>query len=399
VIDDVKYAGRLKNYYLEWKSLTDDSLILETILGYKIPFLKKPCQSSPKCNPSFSESENNFIRTEIQRLVSIGAVEQTTHEPDEFISSIFVVPKPHGGLRLILNLKELNSFVDCPHFKMEDFRTVRTLMKSNCSMASIDLKDAYLLVPTAETDRKYLKFQHEGILYTYTCVRFGLSTGPRLFTKLLMPVFSKLRSEGQTSVKYLDDIWLMGLDENLCKINVSITLKMLSKLGFMINIEKSSLVPSKRIEYLGFIFDSSYMTLELPSRKKRKILSECSAAIRNKTQSIRSFSELQGLLVSATPAISYSMLYTRALAKDISTNLLTNNENYASIMTISERVLEDLSWWIEAVEAGNSKIRQDTYEHLQMPLKRVGVVTVIMLNRMVLGLLQSHIYILTYSNL
>jgi len=48
----------------------------------------------------------------------------------------------------------------------------------------------------------------------------GLSTGPRIFTKLLQPVFSFLRGKGLTSVRYLDDIWLMGINYSECAQNV-----------------------------------------------------------------------------------------------------------------------------------------------------------------------------------
>ena len=39
------------------------------------------------------------------------------------------------------------------------------MMKPNCYMASIDIKDAYYSVPIAGTDQKYLKFEWQGILY------------------------------------------------------------------------------------------------------------------------------------------------------------------------------------------------------------------------------------------
>jgi len=57
------------------------------------------------------------------------------------------VPKPNGKHRFILNLKKLNEFIDPPNFKMEDTRTVSRLIRTNAYMASIDLNDAFFLVP------------------------------------------------------------------------------------------------------------------------------------------------------------------------------------------------------------------------------------------------------------
>ena len=64
----------------------------------------------------------------------------------EFISPIFSVPKKDGNVRLILNLKKFNMFVENSHFKMESIHTVLTLVTPNCWMTSLDLKDAYYSV-------------------------------------------------------------------------------------------------------------------------------------------------------------------------------------------------------------------------------------------------------------
>ena len=39
---------------------------------------------------------------------------------NQFISNIFLIPKPDASSRLILNLKRLNQFIKCEHFKLED---------------------------------------------------------------------------------------------------------------------------------------------------------------------------------------------------------------------------------------------------------------------------------------
>ena len=67
---------------------------------------------------------------------------ETTHESTEFVSPVFIVKKPDGGTRLILNLKELNEFVKYEHFKMDDIKTITNMVTRNCFMATIDLKDA-----------------------------------------------------------------------------------------------------------------------------------------------------------------------------------------------------------------------------------------------------------------
>ena len=80
------------------------------------------------------------------------------HEPGEFISTIFVRPKKDGSYRSILNLKQLNNFVTNHHFKMESLQTALHLVKKNCFIASIDLRDAYYSISISQQHQKYIKF-------------------------------------------------------------------------------------------------------------------------------------------------------------------------------------------------------------------------------------------------
>lgn len=55
---------------------------------------------------------------------------------------------------LILNLKRLNTFLAPKHFKLEDRKTVCSLMCSEDFMATIDLTESYHLISIHSTDRK-----------------------------------------------------------------------------------------------------------------------------------------------------------------------------------------------------------------------------------------------------
>lgn len=110
--------------------------------GYTIPFVTTPFQSkgsSLRNNRSNKEVEN--IEISIKRLLSIGAIEQCKHKKGEFLSPYFLVTKPNGDFRFVLNLKSLNKFVDTVHFKLEHFKNVKDLLSRNVFMCTVDLKD------------------------------------------------------------------------------------------------------------------------------------------------------------------------------------------------------------------------------------------------------------------
>ncbi len=91
---------------------------------------------------------------------------------------------------------------------MEGAKAIRDLIRQNDWMISIDLKDAYLLVPIFQYHRKYLRFVWRGTTFEFQCLTFGLS---RIFTKLLKPVMALLRQQGVRSLIFLDDMLVLAV--------------------------------------------------------------------------------------------------------------------------------------------------------------------------------------------
>ena len=89
----------------------------------------------------------------------------------------------------------------------------------------------------------------ENQLFQFTCLPNELSSAPRIFTKLMKPVYSVLRSQGFENVGYIDDTYLKGSTFQNCETKVSDTVKLLCSLGFTLNLEKSVLIPSKFITF------------------------------------------------------------------------------------------------------------------------------------------------------
>ena len=83
---------------------------------------------------------------------------RTDRETGGFISPIFLREKKDGSHCMILNLKALNKSIVYHHFKMDTLSSVIKLMRPNCFMATIDLKDAYYSVPVSEKHQNISNF-------------------------------------------------------------------------------------------------------------------------------------------------------------------------------------------------------------------------------------------------
>lgn len=280
----------------------------------------------------------------IKELFSRGILELCSSK-DGFISPYFLVTKKDNvSKRFILNLKQLNTFVLAPHFKLEDIRTALKLLKKNLFLAKIDLKDAYYSVSIHKDFRKYLCFQFDGKVYQFTVLHFGLSVAPYLFTKLMKPLVSKLRSQGIVCIYYLDDWLLMAESHQECSHAIKIALSLLESLGFSINLQKSILTPSPRCQFLGFVLDTSNMTIELPMDKRQRILVTLKAFKASNKVSIRYLAEVIGILVSACPAVRYGWLHIKNLERLRYLALLRNNNNFEAVVELSVLANIDLSW-------------------------------------------------------
>lgn len=84
---------------------------------------------------------------EIQYLCSVGVIVETEHRPDQFLSSYFLIDKKLGGKRFILNLKNLNEYINPSHFQMKSLTTEYILLSRDNFMATVHLQDAYFMVP------------------------------------------------------------------------------------------------------------------------------------------------------------------------------------------------------------------------------------------------------------
>ena len=125
-------------------------------------------------------------------------------------------------------------------------------------------------------------------------------------------------------------------------------------MGFVINNEKSALVPSTTINYLGHILDSVKFKVFLPDDKINKIISYCDTLLNKKVCVIREIAKLIGLFTSSLHAINLGALSFRYLDKDKVQALAMENGNYDAKIILSE-----FSWWKNNKRIKNGKWIRD----------------------------------------
>jgi len=77
-----------------------------------------------------------------------------------------------------------------------------------------------------------------------------------------------LRRLNIRAIIFLDDIVVIASTEEEAVIARDTLIYILQSLGFTVNVEKSELNPTEKLEFLGVIVDSLEMSLALPQGKK-----------------------------------------------------------------------------------------------------------------------------------
>ena len=322
--------------------------------GYEIEFDSCPIQQHIPNEIPFSEDQSKIVDSEIKTLLSKGAIIPSFDEPGQFISTIFIVPKSNGKFRPVINLKFLNEFVTYEHFKQETFMVVLDLIQKNDFFTSIDLRDAYFSIFVKKEFQRYLKFSWRGQLYQFVCAPFGLSSLPRLFTKLLKPIFSWFRQQGIRCTYYIDDSLNMNREKTMCKQNALLIADVISSLGYEVNEEKSVFEPSQKIVYFGFILDSVQFKVFLPSEKVQKIINLAKNLLSKENVVVRDIASFIGLVINAFHAVLEAPLHYRQLERNKIAGLgLSKNFNRVTQLSAASR--KELLWWINNVENKNGK--------------------------------------------
>ncbi|XP_077148150.1 uncharacterized protein LOC143808879 [Ranitomeya variabilis] len=350
---DLPVGGRLSFFSSQWLTITSNPWATSLIsTGLKLKFARVPPDSFLLTSLR-SQSQQEALEQEIINLLSKGVlVEVPFHQKGRgFYSPLFLIPKPDGSFRTIINLKRLNVFLENQTFKMESIRSTIKLLFPHCFMAVLDLKDAYYHLPIFIEHQKYLRvavmMAGQVRHYQYTAMPFGLSIAPRVFTKLMSEVMSYLRLKDTLVIPYLDDLLIVGNSFSQCHQRVLDTISSLQELGWLVNWEKSRLSPTTRQTFLGLILDSTSQRCFLPDSKQIAIINKVQSVINNPLISLREGMSLLGSFTSCIPAVPWAQYHSRKLQH----NILQEEERLQGLLdsrlSLPTDVLNSLTWWLD----------------------------------------------------
>ena len=185
---------------------------------------------------------------------------------------------------------------------------------------------------------------HNGI-WQFRALPFGLSTSPRVFTKILRPVLAYAHLHGVRLHMYLDD-WLLNPDSRQeAQEQTSWLRSLCRRLGLVINLEKSELIPSQKAIYLGIELDS-LAGLARPSDKRvTKWISIAEGFIAQRSPPAALWLQVLGHLVSLEKLVPYGRVRIRPLQWQLKQHWNQRLDHLYSPVPLDSQSRQSIQWW------------------------------------------------------
>ena len=307
-------------------------------------FMSRRFNSSPE--------EEAAVTAAIQEYSELGACAQVPRESLRWTCPIFARPKPHSTKwRLIADLSVLNQYILSSHFKMEGLMDAIHLSTPGCHYGKLDMSNAYFHVGLAPKMQPFMGFWWGDRWWSWTALPFGLVTAPRVFSKLMKQAVRVARELGVICVIYIDDLLVIAPDAHTCRMNVLAMAAFFHRLGLTVNWKKSVLDPTREIEFLGLVLNSTKQTVSVSAEKLAHLQRDARHLLDKEELPTRELAGFLGRLVAVRPAISVTFLHTRHL--ELCKVRGVQNQGWDGKSTITPAAREELLWWTSQAQFEN----------------------------------------------
>ena len=287
------------------------------------------------------------LRAEVQALLLKRAVEEVTDPASPgFYSHLFVVPKPGGRWRPVIDLSALNRLIAAPAFRMETPRALRASVHPAEFAVSLDLTDAYYRSADASVYQALLEVRNRREGVRIPSLAFWSQPQPLGLHQVMDAVMGLVRRQTSSEVSnYLDDLLQKNTNPEVLRADLAVMQSTLQRLGWLVNLEKSDLIPSQVFSHLGMLFRTLPATVELTAKRRNKLLT----AVRQlQTQTLttpREIAMVIGLCSSAAELVPSGRLAVRPLQWAFQDLWRPTSQDWDVILPLSEDLRRALTPW------------------------------------------------------
>ena len=258
-----------------------------------------------------------------------------------FYNRLFLVPKPNGQWRPILDLSKLNLFLSTNTFMMETPETIRLSLQQGEWVTSLDFSDAYFHIPIAQRSRNYLRFHLNKISYHFPSLWSG--NGPVGIHQSGQGGQANGSSKGYQDPPVPRRLVatspfpgsLPTAYPDLCQ-----------GLGWLVNMQKSELVPQQVFNFVGYRFDLLTGRV-LCTQDRLTSLKETLLFIKARNScTVRQFMSLIGLLTATEKQVWSGRLHKRPIQWHLKRHWHVP-EVLEKVIPVPMSLHPHLDWWLD----------------------------------------------------
>ena len=148
---------------------------------------------------------------------------------------------------------------------------------------------------------------------------------------------------------YVDDYIIVAAQDRITD-HTDMVVSTLEDLGFIINRDKSELIPATTRTYIGFELntagDSGHPEIWVTQARVRKLRAAIRRLLAGTTCSARQLARVLGQCVSMSLAVSYGKIMLRGAYA-----LLRTKSTWESTLCLDTETRTDLTWWLMEMDS------------------------------------------------
>ena len=210
-------------------------------------FLRK--YMHPRATPfrRYSEDDANFIKTEVQKLLSEEIIEPST---SPWRAQVLLTKNDSHKRRMVIDYSQtINRFTELDAYPLPRIdEQINQLAKCRI-FSTLDLKNAYYQIPLHPDDRVFTAFEAAGQLYQYRRLPFGVTNDVAAFRRIIDKIIAS--NKLKHTCTYINNITIGGPEQDAHDENLRLFLKAAKEVNLTFN-ESKSVVSTSEIKILGY---------------------------------------------------------------------------------------------------------------------------------------------------
>ena len=202
----------------------------------------KPVVHAPRRIPIVIKDK---LKTTIDKMEKLNVIEKIT-EPTDWVSSMVVVEKANGNLRICLDPKDLNKAIKREYYHMPTAEEIFGEMKGAKFFTKMDASNAYWQIVVDEESSKLLTFNTPFGRYKFKRLPFGIHSASEICQQQIGHILENI--EGCANAQ--DDIIIWGKDRPELVERTKAVLTAVKKSGLKLNAAKC-VYEVRDLQFLG----------------------------------------------------------------------------------------------------------------------------------------------------